>query len=389
MDIFDRHELDQILASEGGPHVTIYLPAPERALEAKNDAIRITNLIRDAHSTLTQHWMPAAEADVFLNPLDDLSRDSKFLAGRRHGVAIYLSGDVFKVYRMSESTDERMVISRAFCLRPMLSSLHISTFFVLTLSKQRVSLYSATAESIAQVENVRLPTGFEQQMLDVTADRGAQLHSSGVGTAGKQAAVFHGQGGKADTEKAEITKYLRHVDEVVSACLHEQTGQSGFLIVAGVDYLTAIYEHISSCARLIGQTISGNVDHLSAEQLHEQAMPIARQELRREREADANRIREHRRNKVATDPEQVLCAAYEGRIDTLFFDSAATLSGSFYPDTRTLKELHHAPTGDPGDPSHDLIEVAVVHTLRHGGHVHRVPTKDMPAESDMAAALRY
>jgi hypothetical protein len=111
--------------------------------------------------------------------------------------------------------------------------------------------------------------------------------------------------------------------------------------------------------------------------------------LRREREADANRIREHRRNPVATDPEQVLCAAYEGRIDTLFFDSAATLSGSFYPDTRTLKELHHAPTGEPADPSHDLIEMAVVQTLQHGGHVHSVSKEDMPAESDMAAALRY
>ncbi len=88
-------------------------------------------------------------------------------------------------------------------------------------------------------------------------------------------------------------------------------------------------------------------------------------------------------------PSKSCDAAYEGRVDTLFFDSAATLSGSFYPDTRTLKELHHAPTGDPGDPSHDLIETAVVQTLRHGGHVHSVSTGEMPAESKMAAALRY
>ena len=137
MDICDRHELDQILASEGGPHITVYLPAPERALEAKDDAIRISNLIRDAHSTITQHWMPESKAEDFLKPIDDLSRDSEFLAERRHGVAIYRSDDVFKVYRMSESIDERMVISRTFCLRPMFSSLHISRFFVLTLSKQR------------------------------------------------------------------------------------------------------------------------------------------------------------------------------------------------------------------------------------------------------------
>ena len=128
MDICDRHELDQILASEGGPHITVYLPAPEKAAEAKDDAIRISNLIRDAHSTLSQHWMPASEAEDLLKPLHALTDDRDFLGGRRHGVAIYLSEDVFKVYRMSESIEERMIIARTFCLRPMLSSLHISSF---------------------------------------------------------------------------------------------------------------------------------------------------------------------------------------------------------------------------------------------------------------------
>lgn len=389
MDICDRHELDQILASEGGPHITVYLSAPQRPAEAKDDAIRISNLIRDAHSTLVQHWMPAAEADDLLKPLHQLTEDREFLAGRRHGVAIYLSADVFKVYRMSESIDDQMTIARTFCLRPMLSSLHISEFYILTLSKKRVAFYSATAESIAEIEDAGLPAGFQQSLIEVTADRGAQVHSSGVTKTGKQGAVFHGQGGAPDSEKEELTEYLKRVDHAVSSYLHKLTGQSGFLILAGVDSVTAIYQHISSCARLIAPTISGNVDHLTPQELHQRAMPIAKQELRREREADAHRIREHQRNPVATDPEQVLSAACQGRIDTLFFDADARISGSFDPDTRILKEHHHDPSGAPGDPSHDLIETAVVQTLRHGGHVHGVPKADMPVDSKMAAALRY
>ena len=387
MDTFDREQLNLLLASEGGPHVSVFLPVPESPFDAKDDRIRLSNLIRQARSTLTEHWMPESEADDFLMPLMDLAGETEFISGRRHGTAIFLAQHFFKVYPLAAPAEQRLFISRAFMVRPMLESVHaVERFFLLTLSKKRVALYAVTQGSISEVELLSLPASFEETLVDVSADRGAQTHSAATAVTGKQGAVFHGQGGKPDSEKSELTEYLKHVDDVVGAYLQDH---GGFLILAGVDYLTAMYRQINSCPRLIDATISGNVDHLSQEQLQQQSAEIAVEELRR-----APRSRRGKGSRTATQsggdrPGTGLVCRVCGRIDTLFFDKSATLYGSFFPDSRTLKKLHHPATGQPDDPSHDLIEMAAVQTLRHSGDVYSVSKAEMPVDANMAAALRY
>ncbi len=387
MDTFDRHELEEILSSEGGPHLSIFLPPPRRPSEARDDATRLTNVARNSLGKLAEHWMPKSEAEDFLKPLLDLAHETSFVSGRRHGVAVYLSDDVFKTYEVRRPIDENWFLGRTFRLRPMLATLDsLGMFHLLTLSKKRVALFAATSRSIREVTPEGLPESFEKSLSNVSADRGAQSHTAEKGVTGKQGAVFHGQGGAADSEKAELKEYLRQVENVVSSYLQDQPG---FLMVAGVEYLTSIYQQVNSFARLMEPTISGNMNHLSNDRLLQQALPLATEELRREREEDAVRIGEQRRGPAVTDPEQILCAAHDGRIEAMFFDDDATLHGSFDPAARTMRELHHAPSGEPGDPSHDLIETAVFQTLRHRGRVHAATTSEMPVDAKMAAALRY
>lgn len=389
MDNFDRHQLDLLVASEGGPHLSVFLPAPPTQSEARDDAIRVSNLVRQAHASLTDHWMRGPEADDFLKPLADLARDREFLSDRRHGSAIYLCSDLFLVYRVNQPVSEQMFLSHRFRVRPMLSLLdHFAHFHVLSLSKKNVTLYRATHQSISAVVPPGLPKGFEELMIEmsISSDRGAQTHSAARDMPGKQAAVFHGQGGKSDAEKAEIRHYLGQVDESVSRFLQQSSGQ---LILAGVEYLTSIYRQICSFAALVDETIPGNVDHLAPAELLQRAMPIVTAELRRQRRADAEAVGHQRHHRTATDPEQVLRAAFDGRIDALFFDQEAKLVGSFYPDTRTLMQVRQASTGRPGDPCSDLIELAAIQTLTHGGRVHAVDTADMPLNARMAASLRY
>jgi hypothetical protein len=231
-----------------------------------------------------------------------------------------------------------------------------------------------------------LPPAFAEAQAEVTADRGAQVHSSGRGTIGKEGAVFHGQGGLPDAEKSELQQYLRHVASAVEEHIHDQEGD---LILAGVDYVTSLYKHVSQSPRRIEATISGNVDHLPPSELHEKALALLAHEIDRRRQGVADQFRDPTRTGIATDPEQVLCAAFDGRIDTLIVDDSAELFGSFYPDTKAMHETKRRPTGDPADPSHDLIEMAVVQTLRHRGSVLAFKPIDMPVRSPIAASLRY
>lgn len=389
MELIDRQELNQLLDSEGGPHVTLFLPPPQRPMEAKEDGIRISNWTREAMSVLSEHWMPEREAEGFIQPLSALATDDVILGDRPHGVAIYLSQNHFKLFRLDQPIEPKMVIDRVFHIRPMLSVVEERlSFSVLRISKKAVSLFDVFPKGVEEIKLEGIAESFEASLSSVSADPGSQTHSAahGSGAIGKQAAVFHGQGGLPDAEKAELTEYLRRLDGAVCVALADR---HNWLVLAGVDYETAIYRNLSNYPRLAVESVSGNMDHLSPQELAERAKPIAAAENDAERNTEAEEIRERRHQPVATDAEQVLKAAHAGQIKTLFVDHDASLTGSFYEDTATLKELRQEPTGQPGDPCHDLIELAAVQTLKHGGRVYSVGPTEMPVDAKMVAALRY
>jgi len=87
-------------------------------------------------------------------------------------------------------------------------------------------------------------------------------------------------------------------------------------------------------------------------------------EPRRFREADGTGL-------TASDPEQLLAAARDGRVDTLFLapDAASNATPSAPPD------------------ADGLIDSAVRETIRHGGRC--VPLAVLPVRGQAAALLRY
>ena len=60
------------------------------------------------------------------------------------------------------------------------------------------------------------------------------MHSAMRGSLGKQAAVFHGQGGHNETHKDDLLQYFRLVDASLETVLRESQAP---LLLAGVDYL--------------------------------------------------------------------------------------------------------------------------------------------------------
>ena len=386
MDSLNHQELKRLIESKGGPHLSIFLPGPPRPNETRQDATRLANLLRENRKTLVQHWMPESQADEMLSPVQGLCTDSEFLSGRRHGVAIFRSPDTFKTYAIEQPLLEKSVIGRTFQVRAILPQIQRSSYHILTLSQNSVALLVGAGAAITEVDVPRLPKSFSFESANVTADRGAQVHSSGQAAFGKQAGVFHGQGGQRDSEKSELREYLRRVNDAVTTYLQ---AHEGLLILAGVDNLTSLYRSLSSFPRICELTISGNVDHTNFVDLHEKASMVMAEEWDRHRKKAAEQIREQREKLVASDPEQILSAAHEGRIDTLFFDRNAELFGSFYPDSKTMKETRQQPSGDPADPNCDLVDIAVVQTLLHRGIVHSVTENEMPLDAKMAASLRY
>lgn len=103
-----------------------------------------------------------------------------------------------------------------------------------------------------------------------------------------------------------------------------------------------------------------------------------------ERERALVRFREQGdRERTARDPERVVAAAAEGRVDTLFLVPGTRRWGTY--DDLTHEVRLHA-VREPGDD--DLADLAVACTLTHGGTVVPTPPGSAPDGAPLAAILR-
>jgi hypothetical protein len=88
--------------------------------------------------------------------------------------------------------------------------------------------------------------------------------------------------------------------------------------------------------------------------------------------------------RASNDVREVISAAYDGRIESLFVTSDQEQWGTFDPDTRTMHVHRVAKFRDE-----DLLDLAATQTLLHGGSVYAVEREHMPDTALIAAVFRH
>jgi hypothetical protein len=276
-----------------------------------------------------------------------------------------------------------LVVSHRFHLKPLLALLGSDQrFFVLALSQNRVRLLEGCRERLHDTDVSGMPADMDSALNYTSVDRGEQVHSGAPVGHGKQAAVFHGQGGRADTHKEDLTHFFRQVDAAVYPALR---GERAPLLLACVDSHVPLYRAVNSYPYLLDEHISGNFDHVSNSELHARAWPLVEpllDQARQDCQQKFARVSDH--GQGSSDLRAVLPAVWQGRVEALFVDRATQRWGKF-DDVQGRLAIHEC--FERGDD--DLLDLAATETLLHGGKVFLVPREQMPAPDSVAAVYRY
>lgn len=126
---------------------------------------------------------------------------------------------------------------------------------------------------------------------------------------------------------------------------------------------------------------------MKREDLHEAAYAIMQPRLDADRGQAVERFAALHGSgdaRAATSMEDVIRAAYQGRIDTLLLAEGEAVEGCYD------EEADEVATGPEfAETDEDLLDAAAVQTLRHGGAVYVLPPEEMPDDAAAAALLRY
>lgn len=387
MDILTRAELEQLMRKEQQWCVSIYLPTHRTGTETQQDPLRLRNLLGEAEKRLSARGVSPRAVQEMLAPANKLLQDSYFWQHQSDGLAIFLSSNRVRRYRLPLNFGELVVVEDHFHIKPLLPLFTgDGQFYILALSQNHIRLLNGTRFSVSEVDIGQVVGSLAEAIPSDDLQANLQLHSSGSagGKIGDNSVTFHGQGGGNESAKNDLLRYFHLVEDGLKKFLQ---GDRVPLVLAGVEYLLPIYKEANTYSNLINKVIKGNPDSLSADELHKSAWDIIGplfQAAQEEAIAHYQQLAGQASERIADTLEKIVPAAYHGRVETLFVAAGVQQWGVLNPVTNEIELHDQIESGD--EP---LLDLAAVQTYLKGGIVYAVEPEIVPGGTSAAAVLRY
>lgn len=387
--IISREEIQDLVQVSSRPCVSIYMPTVRAGTQTQQNPIRFKNLLRTVQERLVGAGKREAEVAELLAPVRDLENDYSFWQRQSDGLAVFFAPGFLRTFKLPMWLDELALVENRFHLKPLFSLLSgDGRFYVLALSMNRIRLLEATRHDVREVdlETADVPLSLNEAQGTELEQQNLQFH---VNTPAAQARLgsprYHGHGLGEDDGKPEIEKFFQQVDRGLQGLPLDRRVP---LVLAGVEYLQPLYKEANSHPMLAEGGVAGNPEGLAPEELRDAAWRIVEPLFLEDRRKAAARYAELAGTGRATSRyEEVLPAAHDGRVDTLFVARGVRLWGRYDPESREIR-LQEDQTGQLNG-GEDLLDLAAVRTFLNGGQVYAVPQQEIPDGHAMAAVFRY
>ena len=385
MDILNPASLKSLIEQQGKWCVSLYMPTHRIGREQQQDPIRLKNLLAEAETKLLANGLRRPDVQRLMSPAQELLWDRDFWQHQQNGLAVFLTDDFHKVYRLPVEFEELLNTGTSFHIKPLLPCLGRDIkFYLLAISLNNVRLFEGNADTISEL-GLNFPTSLEEALWTDDPEKHLNMHSGSIsmGQGKGGAGIFHGHD-PADEDKTNILRFFQSVDQGLEDLLQEKNIP---MILAGVEYLLPIYEEASSYQNLLEDRILGNPDRENLQELHAKAWNIVRplfEESQKKAFEKFEQLSGQKSDLAVSDLGAAIKAARYGQVETLFVPLGMQKWGRF--DAANEKVILKE---EPGPENEDLLDLAATETILNSGQVFAVTPEEMPGGGEVAAILRY
>ena len=203
------------------------------------------------------------------------------------------------------------------------------------------------------------------------------------GPGNERVSIFHGHGtGPSSQRKNEILRFFQQVDRGLQRYIN---GGNTPLVLCGPEFLLPIYHKANSYSHILEKGVDKDPQWISDEELHELSLEAMDDLFKRDLQNATDKFHRLVNTGLASDEmEQVVPAAYQGRVEFLFVDTTHQERGAFDPQTQQVSR-------DNKDKfnNFDLLDFAAVHTVLREGTVFGMETAGLQVNKPIAAVYRY
>jgi len=364
----DKETFERLAEHHEAPCVSIYLPTHNAGVEVneQEDKKAFKASLQKVQQHLIQQKFDASMAGQLLIPGLQLLNDDDFWRNQSSGLAVFLSPVYSACCQLPRSPEEKTHINASFLLSPLATMLTDTDYaYILVLSKHAARVYRADRFTLSRIDIPEMPNGMD----DV-------IHFEEKEESGHTPAT--GSNFRSTDDKSNISIYLKEVDKTLKSELGIGNAP---LFLAGVEYLLPIYRSVSTYKNIADQFITGNYDHADDSILYQHVRPVLESYFDKQQQETMTNLLDHT-SRVNSFPQEVIRAAFEGRVAELYVMKGTEVWGHYEPSVSEPVLHEHEETGDE-----NLADQAVIQTVLHGGKAHLV--ENMPMEAKLAAVMRY
>jgi release factor family 11 len=367
-DIPTKADVERIAALRQPGCVSIYLPTGTTPAEADRARIELKNHLASAVRALEKLGVARARIQSIKTEGERILEDRNFWRYQSRSLAVFLDGDLAETFRLPNRLGTACEIADRFYVKPLLRALTFpQSANILALAGNSVRLLHITPDR--PPERVDVP-GMPHDVADAV----------GLNSVSGRAPDGRIQG--SEGQKVRMLEYAQAIERALRPRLAESTEP---LILAAAEPLASIFRGAGEHLRLVAETIGGNPEEKSDEELSVAARGV----LDRLYAGKVAALRETYQARIAAgtalvDLSDIARAATFGAVESLVIDIERRVPGTIDDETGAIS---FAPEDEPGD--YGVVDEIVRRVLGSKATVYALRGEDVPGGGAAAAAVRY
>lgn len=365
--------------------ISIFIPthrAGEKVLQGE-DALMLKNQLTEVSDKLAKKGFHADVIKKMTAPVQQLIDDTSFWREQSDGLAIFIADGFSKIYTLPVYFEEFNYISNSFYLKPLMPMfVGDGNFYLLMLERSNVKLYECTQHSFTEINVQDCIPETKQDVVGFDYEQKNLQFRTGQGGSG--GAIYHGQEAATGKRKNEIKRYLQAINDGLAPLFREESMP---MLIAAQDPLFDMYKEVNSYPHLIGENLKVNFGNIDIYEVHELAwekMALVFDQKRMDK--IARFFDEQGTGKTAIGIDEIIPAAFIGKVDTLFCENLSDIFGNYKEENNSMVVTQ----SEENDNTISLMNVAAVKTFLNGGEVYLLDKKEMPNPNSRINALyRY
>lgn len=360
----NRYEIQLLQNVRANPCVTLTMPSHRTSPDNKQDPIRLKNLVVEATNRLLRDF-PKREVEPLLKRMDQLAAEIDH-EHNLEGLALFVSKDFARTYRLPFPLPERVVVDETFATRDLVYALNRTVrYWALALAEKPTRLFEGTNDTLVEITEGGFPLTPEPPGRTTMAR--LQGRTDRIGE-------------KPDLE----TRFIEQLDDAFEPFYKQEALP---LVLIGVERLIGTFRKHSRFAGAVVLEIRGNHDSTSAHDLGKLIGPrIGEVVAERSRQALSELEAAVGARRYASTIGEVWRYAHEGRGATLFVEQNYHAPARIDASGMHLLVAEDATSADVVD---DAVDDVIETVIRMNGRVVFVPDGALREHGRIALVLRY